>query len=323
MIVLNKKTDENFKILHVTDLHILPNEWKEGHEVRNSVIKTVNELVDRVKPDLITHGGDFSSAKYPECYTKFASFLDSFGIPWTTVWGNHDNDCGEKVTRDYAEQFMECKNFVYEHGPEALGNGNFVIGIRQNGKIIHSLIMMDSHNRLEYTDNKGDTIKVYAKLTDEQLAWYGERMDELEKAGCKESTLMCHIPIYGFKYAFVKVYNYMYDYPKNIKYKDSIHGECWYEGYRNDAFGVRYEGECSYPEDDGVFRILKDYGSTKLVVCGHDHVNCTCVKYDGITLLYGLKTGRGSYCDESLNGGSVIEIDGDGKTHVRHEFVEL
>lgn len=323
MLTLDKNLDRNFRILHLTDLHMLPNEWKEGHEVRKSVINTVNELVERVKPDLITHGGDFSAAEYADSYTKFAGYLDSFDIPWTTVWGNHDNQCGEEVTRKYAEEFMKCKNFVYEHGPENLGNGNFVIGIKQNGKTIHALVMMDSHDRLEFTDNKGDKIKVYAKLTKAQKAWYKDIISELKSIDCNTSTLICHTPIYGFKHAFVKAFNYLYDYPKNIEYKDSVHGECWYEGYRETAFGVRYEGECSYPEDDGVFKILKEKGSTKLVVCGHDHVNCTCVEIDGIKLLYGLKTGRGSYYDERLNGGTVIEIDGEGKTHVRHEFVTL
>lgn len=323
MIVINKKASENFRILHITDLHMLPNEWTEGHEVRKSVIKTVNELVERVKPDLITHGGDFSGAEYPESYTKFAEFLDSFDIPWTTVWGNHDNRCGEEVTRKYAEQFLNCRNFKYEHGPKELGNGNFVIGIKENSRLVHSLVLMDSHDRIEYTDNKGDKMKVYAFLTHKQMEWYKEIVARLNNIGCNSSTLMCHTPIYGFKNVFIKVYNQLYDNPKNIEYKDSINGECWYDCYRDKCFGVRYEGECSYPVDDGVADVIKELGSTKLVVCGHDHVNCTCIEYDGIKYLYGLKTGRGSYFDERLNGGSVIEIDSNGNTLVRHEFVDL
>lgn len=318
MLTIAKSHFRNFKILHLTDLHMLPNEWKEGHEVRESVINTINKLVKEINPDLITHGGDFSAAEYPESYTRFAELFDSFGIPWTTVWGNHDNSCGEGITKKYAEEFMTYNNFVYEHGPSELGNGNFVLLITQGDKIPHALVFMDSHNRVEYVDNKGDKLPVYAKLTQEQLEWYRKEMSELKKMGCKSSTLMCHIPIYAFKDAFKRNYNYTFADPKTIEYKDSF-GDCWYP-HSKDSFGVRYEGECCYPEDDGVLDVLKECGSTKLVVCGHDHVNCTCIAMHGIKMLYGLKTGFGSYHDKRLNGGTLIEIDADGNVFPKHVF---
>lgn len=322
MLTLSKSHFRNFKILHLTDLHMLPNEWKEGHEVRESVVNTINRLVKETSPDLITHGGDFSAAEYPESYTKFAEFLDSFEIPWTTVWGNHDNQCGEGITRRYAEEFLTYKNFVYEHGPRELGNGNFVLAIKQGERYVHSLILMDSHDRAKYVDNKGDVMKVYARLSGEQIEWYKENVRNLCAIGCNSSTIMCHTPIYAFKAAFKLVYNHSFADPKNIEYKDSFNSECWYEPYKN-SFGVRYEGECCYPEDDGVLDAIKELGSTKLVVCGHDHVNCTCIEIDGVKMLYGLKTGRGSYFDERLNGGTLIEIDSEGNVYPKHLFVDL
>ncbi|MBQ2736218.1 MAG: hypothetical protein IJF26_02155 [Clostridia bacterium] len=69
--------------------------------------------------------------------------------------------------------------------------------------------------------------------------------------------------------------------------------------------------------------VLKtELGSTKTIVAGHDHVNCSCIKYKGVRFTYSLKTGMSAYWRPEMNGGTVFTVTSDGVTTVKHEFVD-
>ena len=61
---------------------------------------------------------------------------------------------------------------------------------------------------------------------------------------------------------------------------------------------------------------LKENGIDGVFV-GHDHSNCTCISYDGIKWVFGLKTGQYDYHIAGSLGGTLITLDGD-KFAVRH-----
>ena len=299
-LTLQKDENEDFVILNITDPQMSDSEWQG--EAATVLRNTIQTLVTESNPDLITVSGDISVAGFCDvAYTNFADLIDSYGIPWTVVWGNHDNESGATIVQNVVDEYKTYDNFIYNEGPEELGNGNFVIEIQQNGEPVHALVMMDTHNKMDYNGTES-----WGALTEDQLAWYEKQIKALQKRGCNESSIIAHIPIKAFEEAYNAAY-------------DSSTGT-WRDGY--EAFGVNHESVCCHPVDFGAFDLIKSLGSTKLYLCGHDHYNCSSILYEGVRLTYALKTGIGNYYHEDLNGGTVVEIDSEGKTNVYHKYVE-
>jgi 3',5'-cyclic AMP phosphodiesterase CpdA len=283
-------------------------------------VHTLTELVKKVDPDLITITGDLSWAGHYDAYEAFAALLDSFGRPWAPVWGNHDNQRGAEVVEAVVERYLTHPLCVYEKGDPALGNGNYVIAIEENGKVVEGIIMMDTHDSAPYTSADGKITDEWAKLYPEQLEWYRDQIKMLNSLGCSDTTLMMHIPIYAYNQAWEAAANPEVDYEK-IKPENSTDPANWNDGY-TDSYGVKYEKICSYPEDEGMFDIMLELGSTKHILCGHDHVNNYVVNYKGVKFIYSLKTGAGCYWNPILNGGTVLRVTENGVTDVWHQYID-
>ena len=54
MITLTKKKNTDFKVLNLTDPQLLTHEWEKEHIGYKILTYTVNNLINEVKPDLIT-----------------------------------------------------------------------------------------------------------------------------------------------------------------------------------------------------------------------------------------------------------------------------
>ncbi len=328
MITLKKSDSKDFVILNITDMQMNPSDWNEGDKAGQSVVHTISTLVDRVKPDLITVTGDIANG-YAEfensdpynsiwnsVYRNFTDFMDSFRIPWAPVSGNHDHffKC--------ISYFEESEYCLFDMGDEFLGRGNYVIGIQdREGKIIHGIFMLDTHANFSCHKVFGEEEHMYCSLWPSQLEWYDSKITELEKLGCENSSMFMHIPIYAYRDAKSAALKDGVDSEK-VSVSESYCGDCWKDEYR-DSFGVWHEGICSAGTDDGVFAKLTQRGHTSHVVAGHDHIDNAVVKYEGICLIYGLKTGLTTYFEADLNGGTVLSMGSDGKIkEVRHEYVK-
>ena len=320
MKILQKRPGKDFVVLNLTDTQLANCEWEDGHINRRILEYTVTELVDRLQPDLITLSGDLAWAGHAEAYDKLAAFLDGFGIPWSPVWGNHDNQEGPEHIAGVVERFSKCKNFCYESGDPAIGNGNYVICIEEEGRVVSAIVMMDSHDREPHTNAAGETWNQWARLTKPQLAWYTRQMEGLKEQGCQDVSVIMHIPIYAYRLATKAAYKATVDHEK-LTLEESLGVDCWNEGYTG-SIGVQYEGIGSYPEDDGALEVFQNSGITKRILSGHDHVNNWIIRYEGIQMVYTLKTGPGCYWRPSLNGGTVLKIGEKGVYDVVHEYVD-
>ena len=325
MITIKKEQGKNFVVLNLSDFQLSPGEWELTHKNGAIIDYTLKELYQKVKPDLITISGDVAWCGDYEALDTMASKLDEFGVPYAVVWGNHDQDGGKEKLPQSEETLKKHPLFIYERGPEDLGYGNYVIGIEENDKIVHSLIMMDSHDHARCFDSEGKEIfawgntPAWGKLYPEQIVWYENQIAELKELGCKESSLIMHIPCFAYREAFDKAYKSEFG---KITLAESYDSKYWNEGFEG-SFGVKYEGICSYPEDDGVFASLQRCQHTKNVLVGHDHVNCFSVPYNGIRLTFAIKTGAGCYWTSELNGGTTLTIDSDGNATVAHQIVDV
>lgn len=321
MILLKKNPKKDFKILNISDPQLKDKDWIRCNRTYDILINTVNTLVKRTNPDLITVSGDISWSDNYLAYEKFADLIDSFGIPWAIIWGNNDNHDGKARVEEFVNIVTSRKHCIYESGDPRLGNGNYVIGIEENGKIVEGIIMMDSHDRMPYDKGDGNTVNAWAKLTCEQVKWYKESVAELSGMGCNDTMLITHIPIHAYKKAMEAAHDTNYDY-YDITVDDSYNGIGWNPEYKK-SVGVMWDGEgvSCYPEDDGMFDAIKSLGSTKHVLAGHNHMNNFIINYDGICLAYTLKLGEGSYWDPHLNGGTLITVTSGGISDVHHEYV--
>ncbi len=321
MITLKKSPDRDFLILNLTDPQLGNEEWDENHKNYKILTTTIRTLIERTRPDLITVSGDLAWAGCTKAYSMLADFLDRFRIPWAPVWGNHDNQNGPESVDAVADMYLTHEYCVYEKGDPALGNGNYVIAVEEDGKTVEGVLMMDSHDRMPYTNAEGETSNAWAKLIPEQLVWYREQVEELKKLGCSDTTMIMHIPIYAYRDAWAAAFREGADAAK-VTVEESYGDSCWNDGYK-DSYGVRYEGIASYPADEGAFDVMLELGSTKHIVCGHDHVNNYVIDYKGVKFIYSLKTGAGCYWNPVLNGGTYLRVTKDGVTDVWHEYVDV
>ena len=303
-----KKSGKDFVILNLSDPQLDKIDWYEdavGHKILRY---TVDELIKRVHPDLITVTGDISYGNQYESYHAFGDMLDAYGIPWAPVWGNHDNQEGPEPVQKVVEEYLQRPLCVYENGDPALGNGNYVIVIEDeaSGKTVEGLIMMDSN---------------WSGLFPKQFGWYEEQIAALNALGCYDATLMMHVPHYGYKQAWEAAHGGGND-PASLKFADSFDPARWKEGYR-DSFGVKRENICSYEEDEGALDLFERLGTTKHILVGHDHIDNFAVRYRGIWHIYALKTGIGCYYNADLNGGTVLKVGDGGIREFYHEFVDI
>ncbi len=283
--IVLEKTDpyRDFVVLNLTDIQL--DELEVNREdCRKVVERTIRRLVQEVSPDLITVTGD--NAWGMTAYLHFAQTLDSLGVPWAPVMGNHDGQ------RTFSEEWccqvmMNCKNCLFRLGPNGMGHGNYIITITENGQPIHALYMMDSH---------GDGIHA------DQVKWYEWAVKGMTGAAGKtvESTVVMHIPVEEYQLAW----------------NEAVGADA-----TDSAYGVRHERIC-WEEDNGLFEKMVSLDSTKTMLCGHDHINNFQMTYRGISLNYSLHTGIGCYWEESLSGGTTMRIGSDGHNTVAHKYID-
>lgn len=208
--------------------------------------------------------------------------------------------------------------------------GNYIINIMEGDKIVQSLIMMDSGSWRGYDSipeerkmtekaidpdtqewilNDDGSVKIdtfgtgYEFLSESQIEWYKWAIKGAEKVNggeMPESIAFFHIAIPEFYTAY-------------IRWKES--------GYDPEmGFGEKNEEVCCPSINSGFFDAVKELGSTKNIVVGHDHVNNYSIMYEGVRLTYGLKTGDRCYANDDLNGGTVLTVTKDGVT-TEHKYV--
>lgn len=296
--------DTAYKILQITDVHILNDEKKDA-----KAFKTITAMVETTNPDMIILTGDLTSEK--ENFTAFktgCAFLESFNIPWAFVFGNHEgldikyeeNEVldPEKIAdrqtlSDYLESLPNC---IYEAGDENTdGMGNYYYNVTDdNGKVITSLIMMDSHR---YDEENGG----YDHFHDNQIEWYENTIKSIAKDVNGDESKV--VPSLAFFHVPMQEYMTAYD---EAKATDNL------------LWGFRFPKEDGTPAvDDQMFEKMEELGSTKGCFAGHDHMNNFSVMKNGIRLTYGLSCDHNIYM-VPVRGGVLINIKNDGSFTTQH-----
>lgn len=302
-VTLEKDPNEDFVILNLADIQISDNE--ETFAQYDYAEAMIAKLVEEQQPDLITLSGD--NAWDTVSYCHLVEVIDSYGIPWAPVMGNHDGQgCISEFWCGYL--FNEAENCLWKFGPYDMGYGNYIINIVENGEIIHTLFMMDTHDDGTWTNEDGAEVSGYDHLWENQIEWYEWAVKGIEKieGHTVESSVIIHIPVFEVR----EVWEEFYD----------IENDCWTGEYADKAQGVIHETPCPGAVNNHFTDKMLELGSTKNVIFGHDHVCNASINYEGIQLTYSLKLGYGCYYEEGLMGGTTLTIDSDGCAQYEHHF---
>lgn len=297
---LEKTAGEDFTILLFTDIQL----WTLVSDNRRA-FAIMDELVERTDPDLIVLPGDNVSGISTDILTlQLVSKMESYGVPWAPVFGNHDAE-GNATLEWQGDRFEEAEHCLFDRGPTDLyGVGNYFVNIFEDGAPIYSLCFMDNGRYIDYGDRTAETYVDYA-----QIAWYKWNIEGLnaEFGASVPSMSFSHFAFPEMREA-VEKYGILSDDGRYVIPEDMGQGSCAY-----------LPGAA--PVNSGFFETAKASGLTHAFF-GHDHENDARITVDGVTLSYGLKTGPSPRPWNSAKeyGGTVITI-GDGGVSVRNEVV--
>ena len=297
---LEKTAGEDFTILLFTDIQL----WTLVSDNRRA-FAIMDELVERTDPDLIVLPGDNVSGISTDILTlQLVSKMESYGVPWAPVFGNHDAE-GNATLEWQGDRFEEAEHCLFDRGPTDLyGVGNYFVNIFEDGTPIYSLCFMDNGRYIDYGDRTAETYVDYA-----QIAWYKWNIEGLnaEFGTSVPSMSFSHFAFPEMREA-VEKYGVLSDDGRYVIPEDMGQGSCAY-----------LPGAA--PVNSGFFETAKASGLTHAFF-GHDHENDARITVDGVTLSYGLKTGPSPRPWNSAKeyGGTVITI-GDGGVSVRNEVV--
>ncbi len=339
---------DDYRILNFADVQLNSLDVESANEVSKFTFESMDSLVSKTKPDLLTHTGD-------QCYGDRSALMAvaertaSYGLKWAPIIGNHDCEQRDMDLEEQSRVYRSFENCLFKDGPSDLNHvaennadsiGHYVVNlVRTKGesfRIIRSLIFMNtgstqSYDGPEYQKVKRYGNKSYASLNGRQIDWYRQMVISAQRYGKGKpvpSGVYMHITPYVFVKAASEAFRTKADIfdvdswleeTKTISYEDSFKPENWDKGFE-ESFGVAHELLAGAPYEDNFFDAVKELGSTDYIMSGHDHINSFNIRYKGVNLIYALKTGKGCYFDPRMMGGTVVTMTRDGKVSFRNEL---
>ena len=292
ILEMNYKSD--FRILQLTDIHLSDKDDKETQ------FKFMDLLYqDANNPDLVVVTGDLFTFAGKDTAKSLLKYFDSKKIPWTVCFGNHDEQCYFSVdwlTETLSKYGSYCM-FKDLQDDKVNGNCNFVINLKDGGKVHDQLFIMDS-NRYNFNFSQLG----YDCFKEDQINWYSDIVEYTKKQNddvVVNSLMFYHIPL-----------------PEIIV--------AWEEGTK--LYGEKREASCPPDHDYGFFGKIKELGSTSAMFFGHDHINNFEVDYQGVKFCYGIKSTDRIYHDVDMMGCQTITIHDDHSLKIDryyHTYAEV
>lgn len=323
--------DGEFKILQLSDTQIIdatsgrgPEGWPNGYPIWNPehkqelVYKYMDDAVAKNEPDLIVLIGDNVYADFDPEYRHLDEYIekmDSYGVPWTLVFGNHDlYPCGDWFTnsgKTYGEyvdgvlqRYEAAEHCLFKRtNVSELRYNEYTIGVKQNGNYALSLLMLDT----------GDESRGKLGITRQQCDWVADVGYKIEKSyGEIPAYMYMHVALSTFEDALTE------------KYPD------WWKGAvlgrtletKDGDFGLCAPVSAADPRNLNaeMFDVAKASNVTNMFA-GHAHTSSFSVLYDGVRLTMGLKTGE--YDSHNKNFlGSTLATFKNGVSVVEHKYYE-
>lgn len=326
-------TDEDFRVMQLTDVHI-GGGWMSTSK-DTMALNAVAAMITAEKPDLVIITGDLV---YPVPYAAgtfdnmnsaelIATLMESLGVYWLPVFGNHDTEIYSRYTREDISEFYADEKWSYclfenNSDDDVDGYCNSVINVKNSaGLITQSLYTFDTHS---YVD--GDYLGIgwkYDNIHENQVAWYKANVEKYNKYNAdlinsgnfenKEELLNTHSTVKSLAFWHVPNTEYLDAWNEYVEagYKDTENVKYHY-GVVGETGKMVYSGVY----EDEIFEVMQEMGSTKGIFCGHDHLNNFSIEYKGIRLTYGFSIDYLAYSGisklGSQRGCTMITVKPDG-----------
>ena len=329
-----KRPGEDFNIMCIADTQLADLVEVGG---TGDPLKEITMLIEKEakKPDLIIVMGDITWTAFTKnSVKKFVKYMDKLGIPWAPILGNHEDEKEQgyfcHVDKNWvADQMMKSKSCLFRKGPNNIGGvGNYIINIKENDKVVESLIFMDSHAKRQYPEyNNG---WYYDYIYPAQMLWYKWVLEGITANNggvTPESMLYIHIPLPEYETAYDEYVALKKEYEEAEKANNTAKmaeleakmAKYDYSGNNLDGiWGSNLAGDDKFETDEdkknncvnsGFFEdYIKPMNSTKYIYAGHDHKNNYSVLYEDVRLTYTTKTGYKCSYTEGKTGGTTITI---------------
>lgn len=296
---------ENYRVVQIADLH-----WSNETDLPNAE-KYFKGMVEELKShygsiDLFEFTGDQFMLATRLTVSKFMDMMREIGIPYAMVFGNHDRECTYSqgwLTSQLRNDPLCIYNEVDDD--DLYGHSNFVINLNEGSSTKWQLYNIDSG--ASYLKSPFDTKLTYDYIRDDQ-------MDFMKLQHVSGSPSICYYHI--AQKTFAKAY----------EQKDSLY---------NRFFKLESFGESNAINDTKFFETLKECEGKGAFV-GHAHSVDWTVDYEGITLGFGVKTGKELYYGKiskdmalkelgiaeefDLQGASVVTLKSDKTFDLDHLY---
>lgn len=284
-----------FNILQLADIHLGENSWTDwGPEQDRKTWIALDRLILSERPDLIVLSGDQLTANNVDAnatayYLQLGHRLNTFGIPWALIFGNHDDapfekDDGVNGTRQYYPAKTSRRKLLEAHrdfdlsltlpGPESVtGVTNYWLDI--------FLPATDVDDDGDGDDDGGQRAKVAARvlLLDSGGGTLTQQIDTTQLDWYLETRpLDLHTPVVAFQHIPSSVFDFAFE-------------STVCKGLQDDGIG-------GLQNDAGIVESLSDAGNVHFLAVGHNHGNDYCCRRTNtpaLHLCFGRHSGYGGY----------------------------
>jgi 3',5'-cyclic AMP phosphodiesterase CpdA len=305
---------DGYRVLQLTDIH-----WNFYTDIPKEE-KYLTKVVEEANPDLIIITGDCVLEANKSIVSALFSTIDSWNIPYTFSWGNHDRQ-GIYSPSWISSLASSGKNSLYhEVDDDVTGLCNKVVNLKKDdGKVYWQVYTIDSNTYI----NDSALSYGYDYIHDDQVDWF-----KAQSEAAKTNNSSAYVP--SLFYFHIPLYEWVYSYWDNNESSSGIVlGEINQES-TNSVKGLTDSTHPTIPfwpadSHSGIFDAAKSR-NVKGMFCGHDHFNDWVTSYQGITIGYGLKTGRGleytkNKAGVEMTGGALSILHEDGSFDLEHIFV--
>ncbi|MBP9988588.1 MAG: metallophosphoesterase family protein [Ruminococcus sp.] len=282
------KFDENgkFKILILADI-------QDGYPMEKDLIAFINEALDKSQPDLVVFLGDNvmgpnteerTEEDYLKGFDEALTPLTQRGIPFTLVFGNHDDETMPTYTKEQTlAKYMKYDGCLAYDAVESLhgcGTHNIEILSSDSSHTAFNLWLMDSGDYV--FDEQGNKLH-YDCVRKDQIEWYENTSKALEeKNGAPVPSFMFQhiVPADVAQQVMVTLPFHIGD----LAHYDMEDGTA--VTYLPNIFGFQSgivgEGLCPSTENDGQWDAIVKRGDVLATFFGHDHKNTYKANVKGV-----------------------------------------
>ena len=252
----------------------------------------IRETVAATDPDLIILTGDIVYGKFdPQgaLLKNLIACMESLNVPWAPVFGNHDNESLMGVDWQCA-QLEAAENCLFKQG-DLTGNGNYSVGIEQDGKLLRVFYMMDSNGcSSPMTDEAGNAIipdpgtnevRESAGFASDQVIWFTDQIEAIHALDADvKISFAYHIQQIIFQKAFEKYDEYdgtLVD-GSNSELKNPLNLDTLETKEDTDFCYIGRTTKGPWDIGNAVFKKMKELGTDSIFV-GHEHCNSASIVY--------------------------------------------